>query len=206
MSASPTVVVRKGGFLTALVSGIFGTLIVCILCAGALGWYTLDLADRKVSEILGVGHNILEMIPEWTESFPVAADLLNDHRDPTYASQIEATVRLVSRESDHNDQRLVVEVTNQGSKLVTLLTARIVFLDEEGIPLHESRTFIATPLCLDEGEWRGPLQPGSNRQYAKPIWHRDEARSVSIEITDLRVWSAPAPAADADVAASLPAP
>ena len=211
MSSSPTVVVKKGGALTALISGIFGTLIVCILCAVALVCYALNIADRKVSDVMGIGQALAGNLAEWSESLPPAvADLLSDRRAPDYREQIDAHVRVVPDRRRSERGRLVVEVTNNGSEVVTLLTARIVFLDEDGVPLRETRTFAATPLSLDEGEWRGPLQPGSTRHYSELLRDGGDVAEVAFEITDLRVWTAPElaePAATASVAQpELPAP
>lgn len=202
MSSSPAVVVKRGGALTALISGIFGTLIVCILCGVGLGWYALHIADRKVSDVISVGKTVIEAIPEWSESLPMVADMLSDRRAPEYRGQLDTSVRVVPDRRRNDRERLVIEVANKGSEVVTLLTARVVFLDEDGVPLHETRTFVATPLCLDDGDWRGPLQPGSTRRYSELLWDGGETVEVSLEITDLRVWTAPGPAEPLSTAAA----
>jgi hypothetical protein len=204
MSSSPTVVVKKGGVLTALVSGVFGTLIVCLICAAAVGLYALNVADRKFSDFLGSGKTLLEAVPQLRGSLSMAADMLNDRRLPEYRDQLDASVK-VAKPSGSREVLAVVEVTNKGPDTVTYLTARIVASDREGVPYREYRTFIATPVGFNDDEWRGPLLPGSTRRYTISMrdcpWSSDE--TVSLEITDLRVWNGPSTLA---APPALPAP
>ena len=157
MSSSPTVVVKKGGVLTALVSGVFATLIVCIVCGVGLGWYAMNIFDRKVSDLAGGGRALLETLPEWRESIAVTGDLLDDRRAPEYREHLEMSVRVFKEQTGEDARRpargrshsgAVVEVTNNGDEVVTFLSARVVLSDEEGVPVHEYRTFIATPLTI----------------------------------------------------------
>ncbi len=192
MSTAPTVVVRKGGALSALVSGVFATLIVCIVCGAALGWYTLNIADRKASEVLGAGQMLLMSMPEWRDSLPPAlADMLHDRRAPEYRAQLEVLAEVIAGQGRHHSPRAVITVTNNGAATVTLLTARIVLVDEAGLPQCERRVFIATPLTLDEDEWRGPLLPGATRRFSRSLCGLDSVMPVTVEITDVRVWSPP---------------
>ena len=191
MSSSPTVVVRKGGVLTAFVSGVFGTLIVCVICGAALGFYALNVADRTVGEVFDGGASLLQAVPELRESISIVADLLDDHRDLDYRDDVKVSARVAESGSRRHGQVVVLEVTNTGSKTVTLMTARVVVSDENGVPAPERRTCIATPVQIDEDEWRGPLLPGSERRYAIPVWDcpDDTKLTVSVEVTDLRVWN-----------------
>lgn len=189
MSSSPTVIVRKGGVLTAFVSGVFGTLIVCIICGVGLSWYALNIADRKVSDVFGIGRSVIESLPEWSESLPTAvSELLNDRRSPGYRTQLDYSVRLEPGRNHDGHSLAVVEVTNNGAKTVTFMSARIVASDQNGVPERDYRTFIATPIMVDDEQWRGPLLPGSTRTFVQRLWNTDQPAEVSIEITDLRVW------------------
>jgi len=98
----------------------------------------------------------------------------------------------------------IVEVENTGDAVVTLATARIVLLDEDGVPVHEQRTFIATPFTVDEDEWRGPMQPGATRRFAQSLWGVTDEFEPALEITDVRIWDGAAPATAS--AAETPAP
>jgi hypothetical protein len=199
MSTAPTVVVRKGGALSALVSGVFATLIVCIVCAAALGWYTLSVVDRKASEVLGVGQALFQSMPEWRDSLPPAlADMLHDRRAPEYRAQLDASAEVVAGHGRHSSPRAIITVTNKGAATVTLLTARIVLADEAGHPQGERRIFIATPLTLDEDEWRGPLLPGTTRRFSRSLHGLESVAPAALEITDVRVWSPPAGGATPD--------
>ena len=206
MSSSPTIVVKKGGVLTALVSGVFATLIVCIVCGVGLGWYAMNIFDRKVSDLAGGGRALLETLPEWRESIAVAGDLLDDRRAPEYREQLEMSVRVFSDGMGENIQWAVVEVTNSGDEVVTFLSARVVLSDEEGIPVREYRTFVATPLTIDDGDWRGPLLPGATCRFKLDCCVARGDLSGSIQVTDLRVWNSSPQVAMSPVETAASAP
>jgi hypothetical protein len=206
MSSSPTVVVKKGGVLTALVSGVFGTLIVCVICGAAVGLYALNMADRKFTDFLGSGKTLLEAVPQLRESLSVATDMLNDRRMPEYRQQLQTSVEVVKPERSRVPVA-VIEVTNKGPETVTYLTARVVASDQSGTPFREYRTFVATPVSFNQDDWRGPLLPGSTRRYSIVLgdcpWGAGE--NASLEITDLRVWNQQR-AATTQPALPIPAP
>jgi hypothetical protein len=189
MSSSPTVIVKKGGVLTALVSGVFGLLMVCTVCVAGIGWYAMNVVDRKTSELMGAGRSLAAVLPEWRKALPVIADALDDRRAPEYRDQLDVTVRLAPGRPHDYGRQVVVEVTNRGSETVSFLTARVVLTDRAGVPRREYRTFIATPVSLDEGDWRGPLLPRSSRRFGLGVWGVEEELDASIEITDVRVWN-----------------
>lgn len=206
MSTSPTVVVRKGGALAALISGIFGTLIVGLVCGTVVGFYALNMADRHVGELFGLSKSLVTGLPEWSESIPVLADMLADRRAPDYRDELACGVRLV--DDDYYERpRALVEVTNNGEEVVTLLAARVVALSGEGIPLSERHTYIATPIMADDDEWRGPLQPGQTRRLTVRLPYGTDPNEVDLELTDIRIWTGPAETASqrrADSVARLP--
>ncbi|MGD8454403.1 MAG: hypothetical protein PVJ57_21530 [Phycisphaerae bacterium] len=191
MSGSPAVVVKKGGALTAFISGVFGTLIVCVICGAGLGFYAMNLADRKVSEFIQSGRTLLDVVPELRESFGMVTDLLNDQRDPAYQQQLEVSAEVVLGRGRFEDRAIVVEVANRGQDIVTYLTARVVLEGTEGTPLDEYRSFVATPISVPEQQWRGPLLPGSVRRFTIPARGVGADRDLvaTIEVTDLRTWN-----------------
>jgi hypothetical protein len=193
MSTGPTVVVKRGGVLTALVSGVFATLIALILCGAGLGWYGLNLVDRKSSEIFGMGRDVLAAFPKLRESIPVLAEGLDDRRAPDYRDQLETSVTVKQGGARRSFTQAVVEVKNKGAETVTLLTGRVVLTDEDGVP-HEQSTYVATPFTIDNDGWRGPLLPGSTRRFAVHVWIDTSAvKEAELEITDLRLWNHQAP-------------
>ena len=186
MHNSP-VVVKKSGFLSALAYGVFGTLIAAVICGSGLGLYGLNIADRKSSEIIMLGRGLLGSIPEIQESLPpILADLLDDQRDLAYRRELDVSARIVG---DEDHARLLIEVANEGSKAVTLMSMRVTLDDENGIPLRDLTTYVATPIAVED-EWRGPLLPDSTRRYSYRL-RRTVPADVSIEITELRVWTPP---------------
>jgi hypothetical protein len=187
MSSSPTVVVQKGG----------------VLCGAGLGFYALNMADRKVGDFIRSGKTLLEVVPELRESLGMVTDLLNDHRTPEYRAQLEAAVKIARAGEDRFSPLAVVEVANKGDQTVTYLTARVVVSDAAGVPLHEYRTFVATPVQINEHEWRGPILPGATRRYSLELRDAPTGAGAAIELTDVRTWNGQRPASEM---APTPAP
>ncbi|RMF75162.1 MAG: hypothetical protein D6744_13800, partial [Planctomycetota bacterium] len=72
---------------------------------------------------------------------------------------------------------------------VSVMALNLVLGDADGVPLRDFRTYAATPLTIpDEDEWRGPLPPGGTRTYVLWVRGDDAARSVTCELTDLRIF------------------
>lgn len=179
------VVVKKGGFLSAVAYGVFGTLIAAIICGSGLGLYGLNIADRKSSEFMMLGKGLVSSLPEIRDNLPpIMADLLDDQRDLGYRDNLSVATRIVG---DEDDSRLVVEVANEGPKAVTLLSARITLDDEDGIPIREFVTYVATPVATCD-EWRGPLLPESTRRFSYRL-RRTWPADATVEITEIRVWN-----------------
>jgi hypothetical protein len=188
MSSAPAVIVKKGGVLTTLISGIFGTLILLILCAAGLGFYSLHLIDRNMRDFFGPENKFVEALPRLGQAVPMLGDLFSDGRMPGYRPHLQISARLDRPTNPDGQARVIVEATNRGDHTVTLLTARIVLLDASGDPLAESRCFIAAPLTFPEDQWRGPLLPGATRRFCQPVAAPPQATGAELEITDLRVW------------------
>jgi len=202
MSSAPAVIVKKGGVLTTLISGVFGTLILLIVCAAGLGLYGLHIADRTARDFFGPENKFVEALPRLGRAVPMLGDVFNDRRVPGYRSQLQLSVRL-EKPTDLNEQaRAIVEASNHGDQTVTLLTARIVLLDAGGDPVGESRCFIAAPLTLSDEQWRGPLLPGATRRLCQRVPAPPEAYTAELDVSDVRVW---VPQATATSSAPTPA-
>ena len=186
MHNSP-VVVKKGGFFSALAYGVFGTLIAAVICGSGLGLYGLNIADRKSSEIIMLGHGLLGALPDIQEALPpVLADILNDRRDLEYRNHLDISTQVLPNADSEKYTRYMVEVTNNGPKAISVLSLRVTLDDENGIPLREHTTYLATPIAVED-EWRGPLLPGSTRRVTYPV-RKPWPDKATAEITELRVW------------------
>lgn len=195
MSNMPAVIVRKGGFLTALFHGVFGFLTVVVICATGLGIYGLHTADGTVGSLLSLTGNVVSGLPDWLQNLPpLLSESLDDHRAPDYRDQIEVSVRTVPSPGDSHRELALIEVENNGPETITVLALTVVLEDENGVPACETRTYAATPFALDEDEWRGPLLPGSKRRFMVGRYGHDDNLSATVEVAELRVWNGPRPA------------
>ncbi len=183
------IVVRKTGFLTALAYGVFGLLAVIVVCSTVILVYSVNVVDRKADGVLETGRLLITSLPDLQKKLPPAlADTLADHRDPEYRRNLDVGVRLAPDLGAGDRSYLTVKVQNNGPETVTLLAAQIRLLDESETVRRDVATYLATPVMID-GDWRGPLLPGSTRQCSFHV--RDECAGLRpvIEIADLRVWS-----------------
>ncbi|MBU0639425.1 MAG: hypothetical protein KKB50_11220 [Planctomycetes bacterium] len=201
MSTMPSVIVKKGGVLSALAYGFFTFLTTTVVCASCLAFYGLVIVDTKTSDVLAFANGLSDgafsaltelhkSLPEWQKALPPAlADSINDRRDPGYREQLDVRVRIVDDEESRTSALAVIEVTNNGTKTISLMTARIILDDERGVPVRELATFVATPLALCDDEWRGPLLPDETRRFTRRVQRSASEMTASIEITELRVWA-----------------
>jgi hypothetical protein len=206
MNGSPGVVVNKGGFLSSVAKGLFGTIMVIVLCGTALGLYGMRIADTKFALIADKAEVILDHVmrtlPQWQEAMPPQiADALLDRRAPDYRDSVDVSARL-ARHGRHD--MIVVEVNNKGDEIISMLPVRVVVEDNGGVPVFESSLYAVTPLNLGCDEWPGPLWPRSApRKILQYACRVPADAKVTVEITDLRVAL---PAAQDDAAAELPEP
>ena len=195
MNTSPSVIVNKrGGFLSALAFGFFGLLTTTVVCASGLGFYGLYVVNGNANEIVKLGKDlglgVLDGFPEWVEALPpVFTDAINDRRDPSYRSELSVDA-IVARGADGR-ARAIVTVRNTGDETVSLLMARIVLRNEQGVPVHEYTKPIATPLAFDDRDWPGPILPGSERVVSVQLRSRtQDEMSATVELTEIRLWNA----------------
>ncbi len=198
------VVVKRGGFFTAIASGVFGLLITGVVCASGLAAYGLYIVDNRVGNAFDIGSTIVQSLPDWSERLPnVIADALNDRRAAEYRESLNVAVKFSPRESKRGERLAILEVENRGTETVTLLAMNLLLIDAEGNPIGESRAYAATPFSIDEGQWRGPILPGSTRRTICRIWADRDATDVTVEISELRVAnSEPAPEGGESLAAT----
>lgn len=190
---SPEIVHSKRSFASSFVLGGSFVLVALIGSVTTVGVYALNIVDRKTGNIFEFAEEVVLSLPEIAEALPpVLADLINDQRQPQYADQLEIAVKLAATHSSSGVRPMVV-VRNLGDQIVSLLSMRVVVLNERDELVAEFNEWAATPIAAD-GDWRGPLLPGATRRFA--TGHRfigrnskDENLRVEYEITDVRVWN-----------------
>jgi hypothetical protein len=192
MSGVPTVIVRKGGFLSALFHGVFGFLTAVVVCVSVLGFYALHVVNSKASDLVALTGEVVSGLPEWQKNLPpLLGDAFDSRRAVDYRDQIDVSVRTATSPSHSGREVAVIEVTNNGSETVTVLALNVVLEDQNGVPLQEFRTYAATPLAFNEDDWRGPLLPGSTRKFARPCCGPVRGLKATVDVAELRVWSGP---------------
>ncbi|MFQ5806895.1 MAG: hypothetical protein ACE5I3_10640 [Phycisphaerae bacterium] len=199
MSNVPAVIVKKGGSLSALCHGLFGFCTVVVICASGLGIYALHVVNSKVGDAFAITGEWVSSMPEWQQNLPpMLAETLNSRRAVDYLAQVDVLARAVRSAREPGRDLTMIEVVNNGSETITVLALNVVLEDEDGVPVREFRTYAATPLAFDEGEWRGPLLPGSTRKFTRCCYRHERGLKPTVEVAELRIWNGPqAAAADA---------
>lgn len=196
-----TMVVRKRlSFLSVLALSSAAVITTAIVSASGIAIYGLSVIDDKSEDVVAFLGDAVRGLPELRKSLPPAlADAWNDERQPDYLEMLTISVRATGE--DHRGRsRAVVEVANNGREVVSLLSMRIVGLDEDQDAIFERNTWVATPLQIED-EWRGPLLPGETRRIPIRLWRgSDSLASFSHEVTDIRIWLGPAETESMDTA------
>lgn len=198
MSGQPAVVVnKKGGFFTALAQGLFGFLIVLVVCVTVIALYWGWVFDKKTDRLVDFAGALTAAGVDWQELLPpVLADALDDRRALDYQDRVIVNAEAVATQGG---MQALLEISNEGDELISTLTGRVVFYDARGIPVSERMIWAVTPITAnveDESEThvlRGPLLPGNERRFLVPCEASSvsEVREATFEITELRVWVAP---------------
>jgi len=198
MSTMPAVIVKKGGFLSALFTGFFSFLVVVVICASGLGFYALHSANNIVEGVFGVTGNVITGIPEWQDKLPpLLAETLDDRRAPDYRGSVEIETRLISLPSERSQFATMIEVSNNGAETITLLSMNVTLENVDGVPLSERRVYAATPITVDQDDWRGPLMASESRKFivhhSRRHFSVDDVLSLEarISVGDLRLWNGP---------------
>ncbi len=194
MNGHSHLVIQKQTFLASVASGLAGIVVTLLICATVALLYTVHLASDKSEHIITLAQSAVRGLPEFQQALPPAlADMLNDRRQPDYAGQLAITASVVTQPDTHGRTRTAIEIVNNGSEVVSLLSLRVVLLDENDDLLCESQEWVATPVAIED-EWRGPLMPGSKRrlvcrQSCPYLVGPLETIKPEIEITELRIWN-----------------
>ena len=180
-------------FLSSLIGGLCAIIITLIICVTVLAVYGMNLAGEKSEEFFSFVQSTIKEIPEVMESLPpITADLLNDRRDPNYRDQLDITVEpTLLRKSGKLGAS--IQIVNKGSEVVSLLSLRVVILDQNNEIFGEFNEWLVTPFAVKDN-WAGPLLPDSNRfltasgRKASTVSNLSELKA-EYEITELRVWN-----------------
>jgi len=203
----PHITYRKHTFLSSVAMGFSAMIITITVCCTAVVLYTVHLAGEKSERLVVLAESAVRGLPDLAEALPpVLSDMLDDHRQPDYAGKLAITAKVSPQPGRHGLTRTAIEIINNGQEVVSLLSLRIILLDESGQLVCETQEWAATPVATDGG-LRGPIMPGSHRHFIKPcMYDADSAEGLhaEVEITELRVWNGPAkpPAAEEQSTAS----
>lgn len=196
MSKAPHIMYRKHTFLSSVAMGFSAIVITIVVSCTVVVLYTVHLASEKSDQVIALAQGAVGGLPELVDSLPpVLADMLDDHRQPDYGGKLAIEAKLTRRPGPHGGTRTAIEVVNNGDEVVSLLSLRVIVLDENDQLLCESQEWAATPVAADH-PWRGPIMPGSrryfvsSRRYMPDVSPVDELRT-EVEITELRVWNGP---------------
>ncbi len=189
----PKITYRKHTFLSALALGISAVAIALIISCTVVIIYGMHFAGEKSEQLVALVEDAVRGLPSLQKSLPPAfADILDDHRQPDYSSQLEITAKTAPLPEQSGRVRTSVTVVNNGREVVSLLSLRIVVLNSAGEIVGESNEWAATPFAAED-DWRGPMLPGAHRYFS---CSHNEPRAVStdplkteVEITDIRIWS-----------------
>ncbi len=196
MSDPSYITLRKHTFLSSVALGFSAIVITLMVSCTAVLLYTVHLAGDKSERVITLAQSSLKGLPELMHSLPPAlSDMLDDQRRPDYCKELVISAKATSQPDSHGRVRTTIEVVNNGPEVVSLLSLRILILDEQNQPLCESQEWAATPFAADDG-WRGPIMPGSRRHF---VCYRSCGRnadfmtdlSTEVEVTELRVWNNP---------------
>lgn len=184
---------RRMSPVTAFFLGIFGVVGVVIVSATLLTTYAMYIVDSKTDGVLGFAKTTIEGLPDLVDSLPPAlGELLNDHREPEYASNIKIDVQMITDERT-NTVRPALTITNEGDEVVSMLAVRVAALNSNGVPVGDWTQVVATPIAIED-EWRGPLFPHTTRHVvcsryggSRSVSAKIDVRPVA-EISELRIW------------------
>ncbi len=183
---------KRRGCLAAAAMGISAVLVTCVISGTVVLVYGMHVASEKADGLVCLAERTVRGLPDMARALPPAlGDLVNDGRRPEYAEQIEVSARL-SPAGPGERVRVMVEAANQGQEMVTMLSLRVVVMDDQGRVICESNEWAASPFAAD-GPWRGPLMAGGVRRFNASEWFAYRADvaelKAEVEITDVRIWN-----------------
>jgi hypothetical protein len=194
MNQPSYIMFRKHTFLSSLAMGLSAVVVTLLVTCTVVALYAVHLASEKSERVISLAQDAVRGLPEFTKSLPPAlSDMLNDRREPQYCNALTISAKAIPQPGPHKRIRTEIEITNNGDAVVSLLSLRIVILNDREQLLCESQEWAATPVAADDG-WRGPIMPGSKRRFVSYTgcpWGTvtDDALDAQIEVTELRVWN-----------------
>lgn len=184
-----TVVNKRMSFPSVLVLSLTAGFVTILVCVSGIAIYSLRMVDHKADSLTGIVERVLTNLPEYRKALPpMLADAIDDQRRPDYLKNVDVTVKMLPGEDTHL-ARGTVEVTNKSDEVISFLSLRIVGLDADGNPLVEQTTWAASPIAVDDNEWRGPILPRHTRVFPIRFFRTKGLVSFTPEITELRVWT-----------------
>ena len=196
MAEYPKVVYKKHSFFSTLITGLVMLIITLVISITVLLIYGMHFVGEKSEAIISIAQNAIHGLPAFQESLPpILADMLNDHREPSYREQLDITAQPTVPSNNRGSIGAAVKIVNNGPEVVSLLSLRIVILNSNSEILTESNEWVVTPFAI-ENDWPGPLMPGSERYFSssrRSVFPAPsiENLSVEVEITDIRIWNGP---------------
>lgn len=193
MNDFPQIIYKRHTFLSALAMGLSAIIIAFIVSCTVVIIYGMNFAGDKSEEVVSLVEEAIRGLPDLQKSLPPAlADMLDDHRQPDYGTQLDIQATTTLLPDNKGTVKTTIEIANNGSEVVSLLSLRVVVLTSRNEVIAESNEWGATPIAADD-DWRGPLMPGSRRYFVTsqrglPVFSADELKPV-VEITDIRVWN-----------------
>jgi hypothetical protein len=194
MNNYPHVVYRKHSFLSALAMGLSAFAITVIISCTGVIIYGMHFVGNQSEKLVYLVEEAVRGLPELQESLPpVLADVLDDRRQPDYRENLDITANAFLIPDRHGRVRTAVQVVNNGREVVSLLSLRVIVLNENNEIISESNEWAATPFAADD-DWRGPLMPGSHRRFTSSYGRMVPFSSVNdlrteVEVTDIRIWN-----------------
>ena len=185
---------RKHTFLSSLVSGLSVIIVTLIICATGIVIYGMNIVSGKSEDIISLAQSTIHGLPAIQKSLPpVVEDILNDSREPDYRSMVDITAEPSLNQQDNGKLGASVILVNKGSKVVSLMSLRIVILNSKNEVLSELSDWAVTPFT-GKNNWPGPLMPNSKRYIsiqgnrAFNISNTSDLKT-EVEITELRIWN-----------------
>lgn len=193
MNDFPQIIYKRHTFLSALAMGLSAIIIAFIVSCTVVIIYGMNFAGEKSEEVVTLLEEAINGLPKLQESLPpFMADIINDRRQPDYATQLDITANTILLPDNKGTVKTTIEIANNGNEIVSLLSLRVVVLTSQNDIITESNEWGATPVAA-EHNWRGPLMPGSTRYFVTsrgglPVFSADQLKT-DVEITDIRVWN-----------------
>lgn len=192
MQTGPAVVVKKGGFLSAIAHGFFGLLTVGVVCLTALGWRAMSIGEQYAGKWVETVQQVLADMPPWEKWGhalpPAIGEPLNDTRNLAYLDDVSIEARLIPGDRSGHRSRVVLEIKNNGDEVVSMLAVGMTFVDDDGVPADREQVYAATPFAIPDEDWSGPIFPGSTRQICERVYVDRDIDDIKLEINELRTW------------------